>query len=269
MDQLNKSKSMEFDENIVRKMILNTIRYQIKIHKIKFGPEIIIACDGRHYWRNEIFKQYKHKRKKDREESIFDWNLIFNCLNKIREELKIHSPYKVIIIEKCEADDIIAVLVKHLWSKEKILIISGDKDFAQLQSYSNVFQYSPIQKKMIVESNPIDQLKELIIRGDYSDGIPNILSQDDIFVLGIRQKQILTKKLLEWLKQKPEEFCNEEMLKNYYRNKQLIDLSMIPQNISDKIMDTYSNIEKGNRTKFLNYLIENGLKDLIKDFNDF
>lgn len=51
-----------------------------------------------------------------------------------------------------EADDIINSLVEYtqeFGNYEKVMIISGDKDFAQLQKYSNVDQYSPITKSLL------------------------------------------------------------------------------------------------------------------------
>jgi 5'-3' exonuclease len=53
-------------------------------------------------------------------------------------------------VENSEADDIIAILVK-LQEEQKYLIVSGDKDFVQLQHYGNVQQWSPLLKNFIGE----------------------------------------------------------------------------------------------------------------------
>jgi 5'-3' exonuclease len=268
MEQIGSSKTA-VDESLVRHMILNTIRTYVKKFKAEFGTNIIIACDNKKYWRREIFPYYKANRKKSRESSGHDWNSIFDCLNKIRDELREHSPYKVIEVDTAEADDIIAVLsIKHS-ANEKVMILSSDKDFAQLQKYPNVEQYSPILKKFIKEPLPSAQLKQLVIRGDKSDGIPNILSKDDVFVEGVRQKPITEAKIINWMNQKPEEFCTEEMLRNYNRNEILIDLTRIPENLKQNIIDTYESSKGRTRQEFMNYMVANRLKNLIEVIDEF
>ena len=268
MEQIGSSKT-PVDESLVRHMILNTIRTYVKKFKAEFGPNIIIACDNKKYWRREIFPYYKANRKKSRESSGHDWNSIFECLNKIRDELREYSPYKVIEVDTAEADDIIAVLsIKHS-ANEKVMILSSDKDFAQLQKYPNVEQYSPILKKFIKEPLPSAQLKQLVIRGDKSDGIPNILSKDDVFVEGVRQKPITEAKIINWMNQKPEEFCTEEMLRNYNRNEMLIDLTRIPENLKQNIIDTYESSKGRTRQEFMNYMVANRLKNLIEVIDEF
>jgi len=268
MEQIGSSKTA-VDESLVRHMILNTIRTYVKKFKAEFGPNIVIACDNKKYWRREIFPYYKANRKKSRESSGHDWNSIFECLNKIRDELREHSPYKVIEVDTAEADDIIAVLTMRNSATEKIMILSSDKDFAQLQKFPNVEQYSPILKKFIKEPLPSAQLKQLVIRGDKSDGIPNILSKDDVFIEGVRQKPITEAKIINWMNQKPEEFCTEEMLRNYNRNEILIDLTRIPENLKQNIIDTYESSKGHTRQEFMNYMVTNRLKNLIEVIDEF
>jgi len=268
MEQIGSSKTA-VDESLVRHMILNTIRTYVKKFKVEYGPDVIIACDNKKYWRREIFPYYKANRKKSRESSGHDWNSIFECLNKIRDELREHSPYKVIEVDTAEADDIIAVLAMRNSATEKIMILSSDKDFAQLQKFPNVEQYSPILKKFIKEPLPSAQLKQLVIRGDKSDGIPNILSKDDVFVEGVRQKPITEAKIINWMNQKPEEFCTEEMLRNYNRNEILIDLTRIPENLKQNIIDTYESSKGRTRQEFMNYMVANRLKNLIEVIDEF
>jgi hypothetical protein len=268
MEQIGSSKTA-VDETLVRHMILNTIRTYVKKFKETHGPEIIIACDSKNYWRREIFPHYKAGRKKARESSGHDWGSIFDCLNKIRDELKNHSPYKVIEIETSEADDIVAALVQKYSATQKIMILSSDKDFAQLQRYPNVEQYSPILKKFIKEPLPLAQLKQLIIRGDKGDGIPNILSADDCFVTATRQKPITEAKIIGWMNQEPKEFCNDLMLRNFSRNETLIDLTKIPENLKETILHTYENAKGKSKQEFMNYMIANRLKNLIEVIDEF
>ena len=268
MEQIGSSKT-KVEETLVRHMILNSIRTYVKKFKNTHGPEVIIACDNRHYWRRGIFEHYKASRKKARESSGHDWNTIFDCLNKIRDELKQYSPYKVIDVETAEADDVIAVLAMKYSATEKVMILSSDKDFAQLQKFPNVEQYSPILKKYIKEPLPGAQLKQLIIRGDKSDGIPNILTNDDVFVTGGRQKPITEAKIINWMNQSPEEFCSDEMLRNFKRNEMLIDLNLIPETLKRSILDTYENTKGQSRQVFMNYMIANRLKNLLEVIDEF
>ena len=268
MEQIGSSKA-PVDESLVRHMILNTIRTYVKKFKESHGPEVVIACDNRHYWRRDIFPFYKASRKKNREASGHDWSSIFDCLGKIKQELKDYSPYKVIDVDTCEADDIIAVLAMKYSSTQKIMILSSDKDFAQLQKFPNVEQYSPILKKAIKEPLPAAQLKQLIIRGDKGDGIPNIMSADSCIVDGVRQKAITEAKIIGWMNQAPEDFCTDEMLRNFKRNEMLIDLTKIPDNLKTSILDTYEEAKGRNKQEFMNYMIANRLKNLIEVIDEF
>ena len=268
MEQIGSSKK-PVEENLVRHMILNVIRTYVKKFKATHGPEVVIACDNRNYWRRDYFPQYKASRKKSRDASGHDWNSIFECLHKIKEELKEYSPYKVIDVDTAEADDIIAVLAMRQSSQEKVMILSSDKDFAQLQKFTNVEQFSPILKKFIKEPLPAVQLKQMIIRGDKGDGIPNIMSPDGVFVEGGRQKPITEAKIINWLNQDPTEFCNEDMLRNYKRNELLIDLTQIPESLQKTIIDTYENTSAKTKQVFMNYMIANRLKNLLEIIDEF
>ena len=268
MEQIGSSKA-PVEENLVRHMILNTLRTYIKKFKESHGPEVIIACDNRKYWRREIFPHYKASRKKNRDASGHDWNSIFECLHKIKEELKDYSPYKVIDVDGAEADDVIASLVMKYSPHQKVMILSSDKDFAQLQKFPSVDQYSPILKRYVKEPLPHVQLKQMIIRGDKGDGVPNILTKDDVFVVGGRQKPITEAKIINWLNQDPTEFCNEEMLRNYSRNESLIDLTKIPQQIVSEILDKYETTQAKSKSVFMNYMIANKLKNLIEVLDEF
>ena len=268
MEQIGSSKK-PVEESLVRHMILNVLRTYVKKFKEEYGPEVVIACDNKSYWRREVFPHYKAGRKKNRESSGHDWASIFECLNKIREEMKENSPYKVIDVSTAEADDIIAVLSIRKAASEKVMILSSDKDFAQLQAFPNIHQYSPILKKFIRENEPTRQLKELIIRGDRGDGIPNILSNDDVFVNGSRQRPITENKIKEWLNTSPEQFCNGEMMRNFKRNQMLIDLTKIPDNLQKNIVDSYESSEVKTKQHFMNYMITNRLKNLLEVVDEF
>lgn len=270
MQQIGGNKStMKLEEDLIRHMVLNSLRSYSRKFKQEYG-DMVICCDNRTYWRRKVFPLYKANRKKDRDASTLDWGLIFDTMAKLRAELKEFFPYKVIDVEGAEADDVIATLVKVYSPSQKILILSSDKDFTQLQKYKNVKQYSPIMSKFIKTDDPIQYVREHILRGDKGDGIPNFLSPDDTFVIGARQKVINSKKLKEWLKQTPETFCtNDSMLRGYKRNQMLVDLDFIPEEITTAIVEAFDAAKPSNRQRMLNYFIEKRLKNLIEVIDEF
>lgn len=264
------TQKLDPDENLIRHMILNSIRMYRKKFRDEFG-EIIIAADAGNNWRYKAFPNYKASRKKGRSESKMDWNEIFRITNMVYDELGEHFPYKTVKVTGCEADDIIATLVlqtQEFGQNEPVMIVSADKDFAQLQKYSNVSQFSPMTKKYIKVEHPRKQLLELILKGDTSDGVPNVLSGDNVFVDGTRQTP-LRQPVLEALMEDPK--CQgEEVYRNFLRNQTLIDLSCSPDALKEEIINTYNKQDKWeNKGKVLPYLIEKRCRRLIDDIGDF
>ena len=260
---------MEVEENMVRHMILNSIRMHRVKNKAKYG-EIVICCDGGKNWRKDVFPQYKFKRKDARKESKMDWKELFRITNMVQQELKDNFPYKVVEVDECEADDIIGVIVEQtqqFGQHEPVMIISGDKDFAQLQKYDNVAQYSPVQKKFIKTDSPRKQLMELILKGDTSDGVPNVLSGDNVFIDGVRQTPLRQNKI-DQLINDPKSM-GEEIYRNYLRNKKLIDLSETPESVRKEIIYNYSNQQKRDGKKVLPYLVEKRCRMLLESVEEF
>jgi len=269
MMQIGNHTNIQIEPSLIRHMVLNSLRSYRQKYRDKYG-ELVICCDNRHYWRKDVFPYYKASRKKTREASDLDWTAVFETLNVIRDELKDNFPYKVINIGGAEADDVIGTLARKYHAHEKILVLSGDKDFMQLQRYPNIDQFSPIMKRWLRTDDANAFLKEHIIKGDRGDGIPNFLSPDDVFVVGGRQKPVSKKKLDTWVSIDPEQFCsNETMLRNYKRNEQLIDLTMTPQAIVEDIVNTFENYEVPPRSGLLNYFMKNKMKLLMDHLQEF
>ena len=256
----------EVSEDMLRHMILNSVRGYQRKYAAEYG-EITLCTDASHPWRRDYFPQYKANRKKSREADNKDWGLIFDTLHKVKMEIKENFPYRYMYVEKCEADDIIAVLTKHAPFGEKVMIVSGDKDFQQLHKYKYVTQWSPNLNKLITVEDPDLFLREHILTGDKSDGVPNILSADNCLAVGERQKP-MTKKRIELFSAHPEEMDEETKLR-YNRNKQMIDLTMIPQEYQDSILENYNNQEEVGRSHLFNYFVKQKLKNLIGDLQDF
>ena len=266
MMNLKMNNSKTIDESMVRHMILNSIRMYRMEHHDEYG-EVVLTWDSKHSWRRDYFPEYKASRRKGREESDLDWDDIFGTLNKIRNEIKENFPYKYLEVFGAEADDIIGFLCEEN-RDEKIMIISGDKDFIQLQKFPNVKQWSPITKKDVNGFNPTTYLKEHILKGDTSDGVPNVLSPDNTFVDGLRQRPLSRKKIQSWLIGGGSNW-NDEVKRNFQRNSTLIDLSRTPEELKNQIRLEYNNAPHGDRSKLLNYFMQNKLKELTENIGEF
>jgi len=250
---------------------LNYLLFTKSRFKNKFG-DIVLALDSANYWRKSIFPYYKASRAKGRDDSDLDWGKIFENFKSLEDDLKTYIPWKLVSVPRAEADDIIGVLAARLHQQENVLIVSGDKDFLQLQKYPNVYQYSPMMKKLLVENNPEIALREKIIRGDAGDGIPTINCNDDKFVAEEKTRApSITKKWLEVVLKAPniEEHLTEEQKKNYERNQKLIDFTFIPKDISQGIIEAYTSYVPPKRSGVFSYLNERGYVNLIDMLEHF
>ena len=257
--------NLELSEDLIRHMVLNSLRGHNKKFRKEYG-KMVIACDSGNVWRRQAFPNYKAGRKANREKSEHDWTMIFDLLSKVKNEIKEFLPYKVIEVESVEADDIIAVLCRR--TNEKVLILSGDKDFIQLHN-DRIKQYNPVLNKFVGQGeNPSLYIREHILKGDRSDGIPNVLSDDNVFIEGRRQRPLSKKKIEAWCNEIVPTF-NEEEQKNYDRNKTLIDLNCIPREFEDKINREFDTFEVATRDKILGYFINKKLKTLIVSIDEF
>lgn len=268
---LGKHTNASIEENMVRHMILNSLRSYRTKFAADYG-EMVIACDNTNIWRKQIFPYYKANRKKNQEASEMDWKAIFECMNKIRSELKEYFPYKVIDIETAEADDVIGTLVEEFGTElggSPILILSGDKDFIQLHTYANVKQYDPTRKKWINHDNPERYLEEHVLKGDSGDGVPNVLSSDNCFVVGERQKPLTQKKIDALIELGLAEKMDHPNFRNYMRNRKLIDLRYTPDDIHTKVMESFNAQNGKDRSKLMNYFIANRLKNLTEHISEF
>lgn len=280
MAEIGSRKDVPIEVDLLRHMVINNIRsYKVKFQR-DFGSEVVIACDSKKYWRKQKFPYYKGNRKKAREESGFDWPLIFDTINLIKKELKEHFPYRVIEIEGAEADDIIATLAEWTFTNDvkegtlvsepnPFLIISGDHDFMQLQKYSHVSQFSPKNKKFVKpETTPQKYVLEHIIKGDKGDGVPNVLTADDAIINGDRQKSVSSKKMQGWIENPDTMPTDVYFQRNFQRNKMLVDFAEIPAEIKEEIINTYLNTPSGDKSKLLDYFIANRMKMMMEHIEE-
>lgn len=289
-----KREDKNFDANTVRYMTLNMIRAVTSRYKGKYG-EVVFACDAMKLWRKDVFKPYKAHRKKDREAlEYLDWKEVFDFFGDFKKELTTYTKYKVIEVTGAEGDDIISTLAIQ-YDTQPNLIVSTDKDFKQLQVYTKCDQYNPVTNKIMKATDPFKYLQEHIITGDRGDGVPNILSDDDIFLQeGVRQGKITEKRLdffktvsvSDWsseigltvycskcnIKDKNKEAARELLLKaqkNFFRNKTLIDLREVPDDIQEAIIDKYKEVVKMGPRSLFDYFYKYNLTQLMGSISDF
>lgn len=267
------TQKLDLEEDIIRHVILNQLRmYNSKFRK-EYG-QMVICCEGRS-WRKDHFPNYKANRTKTRDKDQDHWEEVFRLINLIKQEVEENLPYKVVQVEKAEADDIIGTLsemTQEFGQHEPIMIVSNDKDFLQLQKWKNVHQYSPMKKKVITEEHPHLYLQEHIIRGDSSDGIPNILSSDDVFITeGERQTPVRQKFVDEVIADldEGELLYAASWYRNYLRNKSLIDLSETPDLIKQNIINTYNEYQPANKNRVLGYLVSKRCRLLVDSIEEF
>lgn len=255
------------DENLLRHMILNSLRTHNKKYRDKYGE--MVLCMDHSSWRRDAFEYYKAARKKKRQESSMDWGAIFETLNVITDEIKNFMPYRVLHLEGAEGDDCIATMAmrtQEFGKHEPVMIIAADKDYIQLQRYPNVKQWSTITKKA-VKGNPEEWLHEAIVRGQAKDGIPNVKSPSDFFMTeGGRQKSITAKFIEESV---ATETLDDETLRRYEENRMLIDFREIPSDLRDRINNQYESYEIPSMGGVLNYLIKSRCANLTQHLEDF
>ena len=254
-----------------RYLLLNSI---LALKK-KFQPEEIVLALDSSSWRKKYFKFYKansvlaRKKKTD-----FNYKEFIEVSNMFIEEIETNLPYKTIKIQDAEADDIVGVLATYL-DKKVVTIISRDKDFQQLLRSPNIRLYDPISKVFKKNADPYAFLLDHVIRGDASDGIPNLLSDDNVFVDSDKRQKRITKKVLEEIYSLgiEEYVIQNNLISNYERNKQLVELSKdtIPKEIWEDCIFQYNNNEvtTGNFMKVAGFLRKHKIRSLEERAGEF
>ena len=261
------------DENLIRHMILNSIRMYKQ--KFKSYGDMVIVADAGGNWRKDAYPEYKGKRKKTRDASVIDWDVAFSHINMVLDEIKANMPWKVIHQWGCEADDAIAEITK--WTQdfgnyEDVMIVSSDHDFIQLQKFNNVKQFSPTTKKFVTNEDPRWFQADHILRGCTGDGVPNVLSDDDTFITDGKRQNVLSKKKKESLMANPHAL-GETVYRNFLRNKKMIVLteeSECPDVVKKDIINKFEEQETtSKRSKVLPYLISKQCCLLVEVVEEF
>lgn len=263
----NSRNGIPLTEDVIRHVSLDSIRQYRQKYK-KYG-DLIICCDNGS-WRKEAFAYYKAHREFDRQQSFMPWDVIFSSIRQLQEDLREYFPYRVISVPTAEADDLIAILTRELTADgQEVMIVSSDNDFKQLQAYPGVRQYSPILKKELKVADPHRYLREHIIKGDKGDGVPNIRSDDDTFVMKKRSKPI-TEKFLEEYMTKDLKYFDDELKRNFQRNNKMVNLlESIPEELQASIINAYTQAKHGDRSRMMNYMITRRLRNLMEKLQEF
>lgn len=261
------------DENLIRHMILNSLRYHNTNFKEEFG-QLVVAVDSSNSWRKNYFSEYKANRKIAREKSPIDWNKLYHITNKVLHEIRTKFQFIVLEIFNLEADDIIAIICKYIsLQTEQNVIISRDKDFFQLSAkYDNIKQYSPIDRNFL--SADISYLKKHIISGDKGDWIPNIFSDSCS-----KQVSLTKKRLTEANNDFQGTFYfayngnNKDLERRFSRNMQLIQFDFIPNEfislIQKECISEQKRVDDVNLINTYTYMLSKNLNILKEKIEDF
>jgi 5'-3' exonuclease len=265
-----KNDTVDLNEDMLRHMILNSIRSNRIKFKQDYG-ELVLAFDSGTNWRKSVFPHYKASRQRKRNESVLPWDDIYKYFQVLREEFMEVLPYPVVSVPMAEADDVIGAIVRY-WQMDNyypILIISGDTDYIQLHN-SRTHQWNPVQKKWVkYNDDPSVYLSLHILEGDSGDGIPNVLSDDDTFIVEGKRQHRLTVKQINFVNNTPEAELPLNIRENLVRNSKLIDLSQTPLQIKSEALLFYRDQRGKNRKKLLNYFMDKNLNNLTASINDF
>lgn len=174
--------------NLTKHMILDELINIEREHKLKYGEMVICLDSSKNgYWRKDVHVGYKSKRKAAREKSEINFGEVFEHINDLTDQLIQNIPWKVVALDRAEADDIILVLSREFNEFENILIHSPDKDMLQAQrDTTSVYQYSSLTRKWLVPETKNDNMDDWILEhvclGDVADEVPKVVDHTEFSV---------------------------------------------------------------------------------------
>jgi 5'-3' exonuclease len=237
-DWMNEPLFFEKYKKMYLESIINLVSRKV------FNESIVIFCldsPQASLWRHEIGTCYKGNREDLSKKRNFKptFNYTYNLLipNLTKEYNNIH----MIIRDKMEADDLIALIVRYVKHKaphNHIYIVSGDNDFLQL-GYDNLY-FADYKKKDLIQltkDEARETLLQKIINGDCSDNIPSIFPKE----LGISNKM---KKLIRTDKTELKKYLHQYPVakKQYGNNKKMISFKYIPKEYRPPVYKFIKNI---------------------------
>lgn len=226
----------------------------------KFEPDrVVLVFDTKSSWRKNIYPEYKAHRKDNRDKSPVNFDKFYPIFTNFQTELKeAFSNFYVLSLSGCEADDIIAVLIREKFSDDEVIIISTDSDMHQLMS-DKVKQYDIIKQQFHNSMNPKLELDIKILSGDRSDNIKPIRAK----IGPVTAEKILNEGLDKFLIENP------DLVQNWEMNRTLIDFNFIPDYVSKTIINTYDGFERKsiNSNTMIKFLTMNRLRKIMDDMS--
>jgi len=234
---LDPYQNQQFIEKFRKTFIDNVskIPKSLKLDKSE-RPVIIVGkdCKRGDIWRNELFPNYKGTRAKGSEDG-FMGGPFFKMAYE--EQLFIQGGARSILKHpKLEADDCIAITVKHLLKEYpscNIYIITSDKDYLQLAQervhlFNLAFKDLTEQKSCTGDANC--DLFCKIVTGDVSDNIPSVFPKcgPKTALKYFENRDLFEKKLLE----------SSAFQLQYELNRKIIDFNYIPENLVNEFMNS-------------------------------
>jgi len=222
-------------------LFIHTFLERVIFFSKRFGASfyspLILAIDSKNTWRKEIYPEYKGGRVKN---EAYDWVKIFSAYGDMLEYLDRCTDFIVVKVDRTEADDIIAVLVRENEKEGKdAFIISHDKDLKQL--VTNRTHYYKIGFGGSGDFVAIDDKEYLInnhcLLGDKIDNIDQV------------EKGVGKVTVAKILSEGSEGLSNyldtdASRREKYEFNRTLIDLDRIPLDIQESVKEVY-NTKKG------------------------
>lgn len=244
--------------------ILSSIFESIEFHT---PSRVVVAIDSRGSWRKDIFEAYKAHRKLQKSKVELNRDKFFPAIDRLVEEMTaLFSNVYFLKVDRCEADDIIAVLCNKVYNKiqNEVVIISTDSDLNQLMRHKNVRQYDPGKKDFVQSVNPIRAKEVKILSGDKSDNIPPIKR-----LVGPKTaEKILDEGIMTYIDTIETEEEKKLILENYHRNMALIDLDKIPKEHSERILNMYASYETSplDGKNAMKFFMSNGLMKHLEEW---
>ena len=215
------------------------------VGKKEFNNSKVIFCldsPKNDLWRTKLMDTYKGDRADLSLKNNFKPTFKLTYDKFIPNLVEIY-PGKIfsIRVDKMEADDIIAVICKHLEKvKIKIVLVSGDQDFLQLGREN--LHFIDYKKKTFLSLNKDEakeKLKDKILNGDCSDNICSIFPKDKKILSLKDRKELISDntKLNKYLEENP------DIKKKYELNQKLIDFDFIPVTLAKSALSKFKTLD--------------------------
>jgi 5'-3' exonuclease len=234
---LDPYQNQQFVEKFKKTFVENVAKIPKSLKLDKSDRPIIIVgrdCKRENIWRNELFPNYKGTRANGSEDGFMGGPFFKMAYD---EKLFIQGGARSILKHpKLEADDCIAITVKHLLNKYpacNIYIITSDKDYLQLAQervhlYNLAFKDLTEQKSCTGDANC--DLFCKIVTGDVSDNIPSVFPKcgPKTALKYFENRDLFEKKLLE----------SNAFQTQYELNRKIIDFNYIPEELVNEFMNS-------------------------------